>query len=207
MAIVVGLLGLVGILAGSLHSLGLALALSELAAFTWFAAALGTWISLRTGATMGALAHVMACLLIVNGGSVLITLPLLSFRPLPLVGYPPALLAASLASYGEFSGRTVASGRGTFRDTMLSESWVGHGTEMVVACLASVLVSAAGAWALTRFACRGFDAPFDRPSMISAVAGESAVGGPMPPPWVGFRGGGSALAHSCLTAKRWLESS
>ncbi len=137
MAIVLGLLGIVGILAGSLHPLGLLLALSELAAFTWFAAALGTWISLRTGATMGAVARVMACLLIVNGGPVLITLPLLSFRPLSLVGCPPALLAASLASYGEYSGGPVVSGPGSFWDTMLSELWVGHGTEMVVACLAS----------------------------------------------------------------------
>ena len=40
----------------------------------------------------------------------------------------------------------MVSGPGSFWDTMLSELWVGHGTEMVVACLASVLVYALGAW-------------------------------------------------------------
>jgi hypothetical protein len=44
--------------------------------FAWFAAALETWISLRAGATQGALARDMACLLIVNGGSMLGSTPL-----------------------------------------------------------------------------------------------------------------------------------
>ncbi len=89
-AVVMGLLGIVGVLAGSLHPLGLLLALFELAAFIWFDAALGTWISLRTGDTIRALARAIACLLIINGGSLLVTMPLLSFRPLTLVGCPPA---------------------------------------------------------------------------------------------------------------------
>ncbi len=79
------------------------------------------------------------------------------------------------------------SGPGSFWDTMLSELWVGHGTEMVVACLASVLVYALGAWILTRTACRGFDAQFDRPPILAAVADERVVGGRVPRPWVGFR--------------------
>jgi ABC-type transport system involved in multi-copper enzyme maturation permease subunit len=167
-AVVLGLLGIVGSLAGSLHPLGLVLALVELVAFTGFAAALGIWISLRTSDTMRSVARVMGGLLIVHGGSLLIGLSLRSFRPLALVGCPPSLLAAALASYGEILGRAGSSGTGGFWDTRLTELWVGHGSEMVVACLASVLVFTLGAWALVRSACRGFDARFDRPGMIAA---------------------------------------
>jgi ABC-type transport system involved in multi-copper enzyme maturation permease subunit len=167
-AVVLLLLGIVGVLAGSLHPLGVVLALCELVALAGFAAALGIWISLRSGDTIRAVARVMGCLLIVHGGSLLIGLSLRSFRPLALVGCPPSLLAAALASYGEILGRAGSSGTGGFWDTRLTELWVGHGSEMVVACLTSVLGSALGAGALVRSACRGFDVRFDRPGRIAA---------------------------------------
>jgi hypothetical protein len=104
-------LGIVGVLAGSLHPLGLVLALVEWVAFTGFAAALGIWTSLRTGDTMRAVARVLAGLLIILGGALLIGLPLLAFRPLALVGCPPALLVAALASSGEVWGTRSRAAR------------------------------------------------------------------------------------------------
>jgi ABC-type transport system involved in multi-copper enzyme maturation permease subunit len=186
MGVVLGLLGIVGSLAGSLHPLGLVLALFELVAFTGFAAALGIWISLRTSDTMRALTRVMTWLLAVSGGSLLVGLPLLSYRPLALVGCPPALLAASLGSCSEVLGQGVSRGPGWFRETRLSELWLGHGTEMVVASLASVLGYALGAWTLTRSACRGFDAQLDRPPVSAAVVDERSVGRRAARVWIGF---------------------
>ena len=74
-------LWLVGVLVGSVHPFGLLAVLAELAAFTWFTAALGTWISLRAQDTMRALARVMASLLLLNGGSLLPERTTSLFRP------------------------------------------------------------------------------------------------------------------------------
>jgi ABC-type transport system involved in multi-copper enzyme maturation permease subunit len=163
-ALVLAALWLAGVAAGSVHPLGLLAVLAELAAFTWFSAALGTWISLRSEQTMQALARVMACLLGLNGGALLIALPLLSLRPLALTGSGPLLLAASLVSYGEVQGRPAAGAFGVVPDAMVARFWAGRTPEMALACLLGVLGAALAAWALTRSACRGFDAWIDRPS-------------------------------------------
>ena len=186
-AAVLVVLGLAGVLAGSLHPLGLLAVLLELAALTWFAAALGTWISLRSQDTTRAVARVMAGLVLVNGGSLLVTLPLLSFRPLAFVGCTPVLLAASLASYGDVLAQPAVSTLGSISDTGLSRLWFGHGTEMFVAVLANVLGYAAGAWALTRSAGRGFDAQLDRPPVMTSAVDEGDIGRRAPRPRYGFR--------------------
>jgi ABC-type transport system involved in multi-copper enzyme maturation permease subunit len=165
-------LWLLGVLAGSVHPLGLLAVLAELAAFTWFTAALGTWISLRSGHTMWALARVMASLLLLNGGSLLVALPLLSARPLALAGCAPLLMAASLASYGDVRGAPATGSLGLMSDSSLAAFWVGRGPEMALACSIGVLGSAVGAFVLTRSACRGFDGCLDRPTVSGPSAGE-----------------------------------
>jgi ABC-type transport system involved in multi-copper enzyme maturation permease subunit len=167
-AVVLVVLWLVGVAAGSVHPLGVLAVLAELAAFTWFAAALGTWISLRAEHTMQALARVMACLLLLNAGPFLIALPLLSLRPLILTGSAPLLLAASLVSHGEVQGIPAAGAFGLVPDAMAARFWLGRGPELALTCLLSVTGALLAARALTRSACRGFDAWIDRPGASTA---------------------------------------
>jgi hypothetical protein len=167
-------LWLVGVLVGSVHPFGLLAVLAELAAFTWFTAALGTWISLRAEHTMRALARVMASLLLLNGGSLLVGLSLLSVRPLTLAGCAPLLLAASLASYGDVRGTPETGTPGLMPVTALAAFREGRGPEMSLACLVGVLGSTLAAWVLTRSACRGFDAYLDRPALKGPTAAEDA---------------------------------
>ena len=171
-AIILAALWLVGVLVGSVHPVGLLAALFELAAFTWFTAALGTWISLRARHTMQALGRVIASLLLVSGGSLLVTLPILAVRPLALAACGPLLLALTLASHGDLQGRPATGSFGPCPDSVLQAVWVGRGSEMALACLLSAVGAALGAWALTRSSCRGFDACLDRPTLTgpSAVA-------------------------------------
>ncbi|MDR3632570.1 MAG: ABC transporter permease [Isosphaeraceae bacterium] len=170
-AVVLVLLWLAGVASGAIHPLGLLLVASELAAATWFAAALGTWVSLRSTDTMRALSRTLACLMLVAGGTLLITVPLLSVRPLALASCTPVLLAASLASYANVLGQTAGSPAG-LSETGAALLWVGHGREMILACLVSTLGYAAAARALTRSACRGFDARLDRPVLEGPEAAE-----------------------------------
>ncbi len=174
-AVVLTALWLLGVLVGSVHPLGLLAALLELAAFTWFAAALGTWISLRSRYTMQAVVRVKAILLLLNGGSLLLTLPILGVRPLALTACGPLLLALSLASHGDLHGKPAAGSFGPVPDPVLGAVWVGHGPEMALTCLASVLGAALGAWALTRSSCRGFDACLDRPTLTGSSADSAGV--------------------------------
>ena len=171
-AVVAAMLGVVGALAGSLHPAGLVLVAAELAAYAAFAAALGTWVSLRSGDTPRAMAATLAWLLLANAGPALVMAALWPARPMTLAGCAPAMLALSLASPGEVLGRPAANSFGGVSDAMASSLWAGHGAEVWLACLASVAGYATAAWALTRSACRGFDARLDRPS----EAGPPCVG-------------------------------
>jgi ABC-type transport system involved in multi-copper enzyme maturation permease subunit len=179
-AAVLTALWLVGVLAGSVHPLGLLAAAAELAAYTWLTTALGTWISLRAEHTMQAIGRVMARLLIVCGGSLLISVPMLGLRPLALAACGPLLLAFSLASSGDLQGRPASGSFGQVPDAVLAAIWVGRVPEMALTCLASVLGAALGAWALTRSACRGFDACLDRPTLGDSSSGPAAVATAVP---------------------------
>jgi hypothetical protein len=150
------------------------LVLVELAAFTAFTAALGTWISLRSGQTMQALARVMASLLVHSMGSPLLMAPVLGQRPIALVACGPVLLAASLASAADIRGEPVAGSFGPGPNPALETIWSGHGPEMALTCLASVRGAALAAWLLTRHACRGFDAHVDRPVITGPGVGPFA---------------------------------
>jgi hypothetical protein len=52
---------------------------------------------------------------------------------------------------------------GLFSDALFSRYWIEQRGAMLLTCLLSVAAYAAGAWLLTRSACRGFDALLDRP--------------------------------------------
>jgi hypothetical protein len=178
--LILAMLGFVGVLAGSVHPLGIILVFFELAAFIWFAAALGTWISLRSKDTMRAVALTMGWLLLANGGSLLLALAQLPSRALTTVGCTPLMIALSLASPGEVAGRVATDSPALFTHAAFAMLWGTHRTETVIACLLSVLRYGAAAWALTRAACRGFDARVDRPALSGPRAGKEVQGGPTP---------------------------
>jgi ABC-type transport system involved in multi-copper enzyme maturation permease subunit len=164
-ALVLSTLWLLGVLVGSVHPLGLVAGVAELAAYTWLTAALGTWISLRARHTMQAIGRTMASLLVVSGGSLLVTLPVMGIRPLSLTACGPLVLAFSLASAGDLQGQPASGSFAQVSDALLAAIWAGRVPEMVLTCLASTLSAALGAWVLTRSACRGFDACLDRPAL------------------------------------------
>jgi len=174
-AAVAGLLAFAGVLAGSVHPAGLALAAAELAAYAAFAAALGTWVSLRAAGTMRALTATLAGLLLAAAGPALVLAALWRARPLALAGCAPVMLAALLASPADVLGRRVENAFGAVSDAPFAALWANHGPEMWLAGLAGVTAYAAGAWALTWSACRGFDARLDRPPVVR-VAGTGPVG-------------------------------
>jgi hypothetical protein len=149
--------------------------LAELAAFTAFTAALGTWISLRSRQTMQALPRVMASLLVLGAGSPLLMTLVLGQRPMALVACGPVLLAASLASPADIHGAPVAGSFSPGPSLALETLWAAHGPEMALTCLASVVGATLGAWLLTRHACRGFDACVDRPVINGPEAGPVAT--------------------------------
>lgn len=165
-AVVLAALWLLGVLAGAVHPLGFVGALGELAVFTWFAASLGTWISLRSDQTMRAVARATGVLLAVNGLTLLAAIALGPEHPLAYAGCTPFVVAASLLSYGDVRGTAARSTLALFSDSWLASLWTEQGRAMVLACLAAAVGYAAAAWWLTRAACRGFDAQLDRPPLL-----------------------------------------
>jgi hypothetical protein len=172
--VVVGLWAL-GALVDSVHPIGMLAVLAELVAFTAFTAALGTWISLRSRQTMQALARVMVSLLVLSAGSPLFMMLVLGQRPIALVASGPLLLAVSLASSADIRGESVAGAFGPGPNWALETIWSGHGPEMALTCLASVVGATVAAWLLARHACRGFDAYVDRPVVTGPGAGPIAA--------------------------------
>jgi ABC-type transport system involved in multi-copper enzyme maturation permease subunit len=166
-ATVLVLLWLAGAAAGSVHPLAIVAVLIELAAFTGFAAALGAWVSLRAKDATRAVALATLTLLVLNGGSLLLTLSLRPGGPLAYVGCTPFLIASALASHADLAGRPSHAVLGLVSDASLSALWTAHGAELGLTCLLGVLAYALGAWALTRATCRGFDARLDRPPVTA----------------------------------------
>jgi ABC-type transport system involved in multi-copper enzyme maturation permease subunit len=177
-AVVVAGLWALGVLVDSVHPLGMLAVLAELAAFTAFTAALGTWISLRSRQTMQALARVMASLLVLSAGSPLLMTLVLGRRPMVLVACGPVLLAASLASPADIRGEPVAGSLGPGPNAALETLWSGHGPEMALTCVASVVGAAFAAWLLIRHAYRGFDTYVDRPVITGPGAGHPRLSSP-----------------------------
>ncbi len=167
--VVAALLAFAGVLAGSLHPIALALVVVELMTYSAFVAALGTWVSLRAGDTLRAVAATLGCLLYLGEGvgPLLVMAALWSVRPLALTGCAPAMLALSMASPGELQGRSETNSLGGITDARIVAMWAGYGTEVWIACLASVAGYSIAAWTLWRSACRGFDAQLDRPALLA----------------------------------------
>lgn len=154
-----------GVVAGALHPSALVLVPAVLAGGAWFASALGTWVSLRSGDSARALAGTAAALFGVQAAAALASLAVPGARSAFLAGCPPVTLAAALASHADVAGRFTPGVPGLVWDAALSRLWVAWGLGVPAACLAGAAGYALLGVAFTRSACRGFDARLDRPTL------------------------------------------
>jgi ABC-type transport system involved in multi-copper enzyme maturation permease subunit len=141
---------LVGLAVGALHPVGLLLAVAGLAAFLWFASALGILFSLRSSSSRQALVRTLGVLLVLNFGTLLAgKLWLGSFWTGILFGNTAVLLHFLPISPYHMNAVVLHS---TWRQLLVPGLLLG-----IVAAYAVL------AWILSRAATRGFDAAADRP--------------------------------------------
>jgi ABC-type transport system involved in multi-copper enzyme maturation permease subunit len=149
-------LWLIGLAAGSVHPFGVLAALLELAVFTWFSAALGTFLSLRARTTTRAMAATVGILIAVNGGYLMCCVPMQPDTPLILLGCTPAIEAMSLLSWADVWDLLGLEG-GSYNFPSDRRG------ELVLACVLGVFVYGLAAAALTAASILGFDSAVDRP--------------------------------------------
>ena len=137
-----------GLLVGSIHPLGILASLGELAVFSWFIAALGVAVSLRSRSTVQSLTLTIGILLFCNVGYLfLVALIRSGGDELNVIGCMPALFTVSLL------------GSGDLRNS--SASWF---QRMQVASVLGTLLYAVAAWTLTYYAITRYDTIVDRPN-------------------------------------------
>ena len=142
---------LVGLAVGALHPVGLLLAVAGLAAFLWFASALGILFSLRSKSSRQALARTIGVLLVLN-----------------LVTLLPGVLWLGSIEIGILFGNTAVLLHFLPISTYHMDTIVLYRTwRQLLLMPGLLLVSVSGyaalAWMLSRAATRGFDAAADRP--------------------------------------------
>ena len=142
---------LIGLALGALHPVGLLLAVAGLAAFLWFASALGILFSLRSRSSRQALVRTLGVLLVLNLGTLLAgKLWLGSIEAGILFGNTAVLLHFLPISTYHMHLLVLDS---TWRHSLLIPGLL----------LGGVSGYTALAWILSRAATRGFDAAVDRP--------------------------------------------
>jgi ABC-type Na+ efflux pump permease subunit len=151
------LLWTIGLLSGSIHPFGFLSVLIETAAFSWYAIALGTYISLRSKNSMRAQASTIAILLLTNGGYLLCCVPFRPDTPFIALGCTPFIEAVSLLSFDDVRN-LIDWTAPQFRRAMYREA-----SEIVAACIFGLAGYGAAAWMLTLAALDGFDKAVDRP--------------------------------------------
>jgi ABC-type transport system involved in multi-copper enzyme maturation permease subunit len=155
-----------GVLLGAIHPVGALLALLGLGLFTWFAAALGVYISLRAKNSTRALAATIAWLLVLNAGYLVLLIPLLNHTG-------SDMFVAGLTPYVQwvapFSYRDIAAlwTEGSFR----VEGFAGvHGRDVLGMLGLAYLFYGTGALVLTGAAIDAFDKAVDRPRRPAVVS-------------------------------------
>ena len=136
-----------GVLIGAVHPLGLVICVIELAIFTWFTAALGVTMSLRSKSTIQALTQTIGLLFILNVGYMIVFMLFEANTLLVLVGCIPFHFTGSLLGMDEI---------GQIRSRSTNEG--------VLAVVAGTIGYTIGAAFLTFRAIRSYDAVVDRPS-------------------------------------------
>jgi hypothetical protein len=157
----------VGLLSGAIHPLGFLTALAGLVIYTWFATALGLWISLKARNSTRAMIGTILLMIALNVGYMPLLRPFIGGNsPIPLLGNAPFVEFVALFSYGDI--RALWSGR-----TFLEGWTVQHGPQTLMTIFASFALYALGALALTRAAVGAFDTAVDRPRLgVKGIAGK-----------------------------------
>ncbi len=164
----------VGLLSGAVHPLGLLAALAGLVIYTWFATALGLWMSLKAKNSTRAMIGTILLMVLLNGGYTPLVLPFLGARPPGLVaaGVSPTVEWVALLSYRDvrvlWSGGALSESKGAPR-----------GPEILAMVFASFSLYAMGALGLTRAALGAFDTAVGRPRL--GAEGIDGKGGASPP--------------------------
>jgi ABC-type transport system involved in multi-copper enzyme maturation permease subunit len=159
------LLTLGGAIAGSVHPLSLPILVLALAIFGWFAAALGTWISLQLKSTWRAQFLTIAGLLLVNIAGQAILSNVQRWAPMLWPGFTPYELSKAILPLG-FRQRWAASPR-TWRSVLSrvddSPEWL---LNFGLLSLAAYLL---GALALTVLSLRRYETAAGRARRSSAA--------------------------------------
>ncbi len=142
----------VGLVAGGLHLFGFVALLVEFTVFTGFAAALGTFVSLRARSTAWAIGITLGILVFVSGGYMLLVIPIVPYSPLAAAGCTPLIVNLSTLSYEDLwpmlgTAVVAASGRAN------------GDSSLAATCLLGILLYAIATLILTGVAMAGFDAP------------------------------------------------
>jgi hypothetical protein len=148
----------VGLLAGAIYPLGVLAAVVGLFVFCGFTAALGVWISLRAKNSPRALFATIFCLLIFNGGYLVLVPAPARETDLMCAGVMPYMEWAALISYPEASRLVSAGGLKEVEGASAID-----GVETLVAYLISVFGYGLGAVVLSGAAMRAFHKAVDRP--------------------------------------------
>jgi hypothetical protein len=154
---------LTGLAAGSVHPLALLAVAVETAVFIWFAAALGTYLSLISQRSARALFATISILAFLNGGYLFCCVPFEPDTPVVALGITPLVEAVSLFSYSYGS------------DEMIGPS---DGPAYVLTSVLSVIAYGIGALVLTVGACQRFDAIAGRPHRAPAGAAPPTISKP-----------------------------
>jgi hypothetical protein len=144
--------------AGALHPFGFLAAVACMAIFLWFAAGLGTLVSLASRTTTRSLVLTVGTLIVLNGGYLLCCLPTGADSQLVLAGVSPAIQVISLMGYVEVWELFGFETGGHW--SMFSGP---RGVETVGFCVLGILFYACSALALTMIAIGAFDRVVDRP--------------------------------------------
>ena len=157
LATILGLM-LLSMALGGLHPAGLVLAVVGLALYTWFYAALGTFVSLHARTTTGALAVTLGIVGFLGGGYLFCCIPLRPETPAAFLGVSPMMLFFAQLTHGDVSG-LMGGGRGRSlfgpRD---------HPDQLALGLALSYACHGLAAAGLTAWSILGFDAAVDRPT-------------------------------------------
>lgn len=145
-------LWVVGLVAGSIHPIGLFAVVIETVVFVWFASALGTYLSLRSRSSGRALISTMAILVVSNGAYMMCCIPLWQNvnSGLVLFGITWLMEGLSLLSYPDVQA-------------MLHDYNPRQNREMAVSVFACLFAYTTAATLLTGLSFRRFDIEADRP--------------------------------------------
>jgi len=143
-----------GLTSGAVHLLGFMAGVVETVVFVWFAAALGTFISLRAKNSGRAMTATVGILVFLNGGYTLCCIPLRPDTMFIAVGVTPLLESVSLVTYEDLHRlfRSGASDYVSRRDI-----------ELFMACVVGTIAYGIAALVLTVSSVSLFDDVAERP--------------------------------------------